>query len=310
MAQFPAADVKVILVPHVRRSEDVERAVHETGASGGILVHTLVNDELRRELVELAEAAGVTAIDLVGPLITRLSAALGQAPAGQPGLYRQQREAYFGRVEAIEFTVAHDDGQRLEELDRAEIVLVGVSRVGKTPLSIYLSVLGWKVANVPLIREQSPPPALFEVDRRRVVGLVIEPGQLIAHRQWRQRHRQWRHWRHPAELPLHRPGSDLGGDGGRAADLPAPRLRQCGHHRQADRGQRRRGDCARDAPAGDRCRLTRKPATATISVTPVAPPPGGQIDTAPAGDTRDKSPGYSGWPSPASSGAPRKHRPA
>jgi regulator of PEP synthase PpsR (kinase-PPPase family) len=117
-----------------------------------------------------------------------LSEVLGQQPAGKPGLYRQQREAYFARVEAIEFTVAHDDGLRVEDLPQADIVLAGVSRCGKTPLSMYLSVMGWKVANVPFILPVPPPEELLQADRRRVVGLTIEPGQLVAHRQWRQRH--------------------------------------------------------------------------------------------------------------------------
>jgi len=90
-------------------------------------------------------------------------------------------------VEAIEFTVAHDDGQKIDELSRAQIVLVGPSRAGKTPLSMYLSMLGWQVANVPLIPEIPPPDELFRMDRRRVVGLTIEPGQLITFRLARQR---------------------------------------------------------------------------------------------------------------------------
>ena len=123
----------------------------------------------------------------IGRLLSHLSGVLDQEPAGQPGLYRQLRQAYFDRVEAIEFTMAHDDGKNQQGWGRAEIILVGVSRVGKTPLSMYLAVRGWKVANVPLLPEIPPPPKLFELDRRRIVGLIIEPGQLIDHRQQRQR---------------------------------------------------------------------------------------------------------------------------
>ena len=94
--------------------------------------------------------------------------------------------AYFERIEAIEFSVAHDDGKRIGDLARAEIVLVGVSRVGKTPLAIYLSMLGWKVANVPFVPEVPPAAELWEIDRTRIVGLMIEPGQLIVHRKSRQ----------------------------------------------------------------------------------------------------------------------------
>jgi len=90
-------------------------------------------------------------------------------------------------VAAIEFAMAHDDGQNRDGWPQAEIVLTGVSRVGKTPLSMYLSILGWKVANVPLIKGISPPLELFQLDHRRVIGLSIEPGQLVIHRQQRQR---------------------------------------------------------------------------------------------------------------------------
>lgn len=146
------------------------------------------NGRLRSALVGLARERGVAAIDLMGELMEHLSEVLGQQPAGKPGLYRQQREAYFERVEAIEFAVAHDDGMRVEDLPRADIVLTGVSRCGKTPLGMYLSVMGWKVANVPFILQVPLPEELFRADRRRVVGLTIEPGQLVAHRRWRQRH--------------------------------------------------------------------------------------------------------------------------
>lgn len=187
LAQFRKA-VPVEVVSHVLSVEQVQEAVAQARSAGGIIAHTLVNEQLRHILTEIAAHEGVTAVDLIGPLLEQLTALLGEQPAGKPGLYRQQREKYFERVEAIEFSVAHDDGQRIEELPQAEIVLVGVSRAGKTPLSMYLSVMGWKVANVPLVPELPPPPMLLQVDPRRVVGLTIEPGQLIAHRRWRQAH--------------------------------------------------------------------------------------------------------------------------
>jgi regulator of PEP synthase PpsR (kinase-PPPase family) len=187
LAQFHRT-TPVTLVPHVRTFADLEQVVEQAANSGGTIVHTLVDTRLRCYLTDLAQTQHVPAIDLMGPLLERLTTVLGEQPAEKPGLYRQQREKYFERVAAIEFSVAHDDGQRIDELPQAEIVLVGVSRSGKTPLSMYLSVLGWKVANVPLIAELPPPPALLEIDHRRVVGLTIEPGQLIAYRKWRQSH--------------------------------------------------------------------------------------------------------------------------
>lgn len=187
LAQFAGA-VPLEIIPHLLSAEQVEAAVVRAGAAGGIVVHTMVDAGLRRTLAEAAARHGVVALDLMGPLLAQLTAASGGQPAGRPGLYRQQREKYFERVEAIEFSVAHDDGQHIDELAQAEIVLVGVSRAGKTPLSMYLSVMGWKVANVPLIPGLDPPAILSSVDPRRVVALTIEPMQLVAHRRWRQAH--------------------------------------------------------------------------------------------------------------------------
>lgn len=187
LAQF-RRPVPVVVVPHVRSAGDLAEVVQNAAASGGTIVHTLVNSHLRGALAQLAQACAVPAIDLMGLLLDRVAETTGEQPAEQPGLYRRQRVAYFERIAAIEFSVAHDDGQRISELSQAEIVLVGVSRSGKTPLSMYLAVMGWKVANVPLIREIPPPAELLEVDPRRVVGLTVEPGQLIAYRKWRQVH--------------------------------------------------------------------------------------------------------------------------
>jgi regulator of PEP synthase PpsR (kinase-PPPase family) len=187
LAQFQEVEVPVIIVPHVREVTQVEEVVNRAANSGGTIVHTLVDADLRQALVRLARDRNVVAIDPMSQLLSRLASILDQEPTGQPGLYRQLRQAYFDQIEAIEFAVGHDDGRNPDEWGQAEIVLVGISRVGKTPLSMYLSVRGWKVANVPLLTDVSPPPELFELDRRRVVGLTIDPGQLVAHRQQRQR---------------------------------------------------------------------------------------------------------------------------
>jgi regulator of PEP synthase PpsR (kinase-PPPase family) len=187
LAQFPDVEIPVIIVPHVRQVNQVEAAIDQAAKTGGTIIHTLVDVDLRRTLIRQARDQNVVAIDLMGRLLSRLADVLNQEPSGQPGMYRQLRQAYFDRVEAIEFTVAHDDGQLPQEWPLAEIMLVGMSRTGKTPLSMYLSVLGWKVANLPLLKDVPLPPELFQVDRRRVVGLIIEPGQLLHHRQERQR---------------------------------------------------------------------------------------------------------------------------
>lgn len=187
LAQFPECEVPVIIVPRVRHEEQIMDVVTRAKSTGGTIVHTLVDAQMRRTLIQLSQERGVVCIDLVGDLLSRLAEALGRAPIGRPGLYRQLHHAYFERVGAIEFAMAHDDGKQADGWPQADLVLVGVSRVGKTPLSMYLSVLGWKVANVPLVVGVPPPSALYQLDRRRVVGLDIEAGQLVIHRRQRQR---------------------------------------------------------------------------------------------------------------------------
>lgn len=186
LAQFKANDAALHVVADVERVVQVEDIVRRAEETGGIIVHTLVDATLRDALTETARAHNITAIDLIGPLLMVLTRVFQREPLGQPGLYRQLREDYFRRMEAIEFAVSHDDGRKPHELDQAEIILTGLSRSGKTPLSMYLSTRGWKTANVPLVPEMTPPEILFEVDARRVVGLYIAPANLISYRRRRQ----------------------------------------------------------------------------------------------------------------------------
>jgi regulator of PEP synthase PpsR (kinase-PPPase family) len=187
LAQFPDGGVPVVTIAHVHHRAQLEDAVAQAAATGGTIVHTMVEAALRRLLVQRAGEAGVVTIDLMGPLLEHLSVVLGKQPLGDPGLYRRLNQAYFDRVSAIDYAMVHDDGKDPAGWPEAEIVLVGVSRVGKTPLSMYLGVLGWKTANVPLIPDVEPPAALFHLDRRRVIGLVIDPVQLVSHRRERSR---------------------------------------------------------------------------------------------------------------------------
>ena len=186
LAQFPGSQVQVNTLANVHFPEQIDDILAQAKVSGAIVVHTLVNESLRLHLKEQAAAHAIPEIDLMGNLMEHLTDALEQKPVGQPGLYRQLNRAYFDRVAAIEYTMAHDDGKGAHTWDQAEIVLVGVSRVGKTPLSMYLSVLGWKVANIPLVPEVEPHPNLQLLDPQRVIGLAIEPGQSIAFRRERQ----------------------------------------------------------------------------------------------------------------------------
>jgi len=186
MAQFPNSSVRIETVGNIRKPEQITHAMNQAKEEGGLIIYTLVEDNLRQQLLAEAHTLGIQAIDLMGPLIHWLSAALNQEPLQEPGRYRQLHHEYFDRVHAIDFMLAHDDGKNQADWPQAEVLLVGVSRSGKTPLSAYLAVLGWKVANYPLVPEIPAPQALFDVDPKRVIGLTIDREQLLVFRRQRQ----------------------------------------------------------------------------------------------------------------------------
>lgn len=186
LAQFPENSARAQTIGNIRHPEQISNVLKQASMTGSFVVYTLVDEQLRSQLVKEAQALGVKTIDLMGPLIDWLSAALGREPLQQPGKYRQLHREYYDRVAAIDYTLMHDDGKNPEGWSQAEVVLVGVSRSGKTPLSLYLAVLGWKVANVPLVPEIPVADALFNLDSERVIGLVIDPEQLLVYRRQRQ----------------------------------------------------------------------------------------------------------------------------
>ncbi|MBE0568453.1 MAG: kinase/pyrophosphorylase [Deltaproteobacteria bacterium] len=188
LAQFPTTQLPVIVRNYVRNLKQVESAVKEAEADGGTVVHTLVEGGLREALIRLGRKRGVATIDLMGPLLEQVAGKTGGKPLEQPGLYRELRKDYFDRVDAIDFAVYHDDGGRPDGIPSADVVIIGVSRCGKTPLSMYLAVHGWKVANIPIIKDIPLPEELSRVDRRRVIGLSIEHQRLVEHRKKREEH--------------------------------------------------------------------------------------------------------------------------
>lgn len=182
LIQFPNNMVPVYIKPDVLNMEKVNEVVDLAVCSGGVVVHTMVDPEVRKVLIQACNEKNIRHFNLVGELSDYLSDLLKQPPISKPGLYRLQNIEYFQRVEAIEFTVNHDDGQHADKIENADIILTGVSRTGKTPLSIYLAMFGWKVANVPLVPGIDPPESLFKVDKNRVFALDISVRYLIAQR--------------------------------------------------------------------------------------------------------------------------------
>ena len=169
----------------VRTEQQLVEIIRRAAAENAIIVHTLISEELRLIVLSHCREVNVLSVDLIGPLLSRLSEMLHAVPLGQPGMLRPFDAQNVQRIEAINFAVKHDDGQHVEDIDQAEIVLVGISRTGKTPLSIFLAYRGWRVANVPLISGLNPPASIFKLPRNRVVGLVANPERLTLLRQSR-----------------------------------------------------------------------------------------------------------------------------
>lgn len=228
-------EVRGYLLEHARHHEEV------LGDDRMLVMYTLVNADIREPLQGfLAEHPNIVAVDVLTAAVAAVSEMSGMEPVGKPGMLRVVDHNYFKRIGALEFTIAHDDGQNPEDLTKADIVLLGVSRSSKTPLSIYLAQQGLRVANVPLDPTTEPPSQIYDVDRTRLFGLMITPEVLLDIR-----------------AQAHQEGGGEG-RGGQFAMLaknyadpeyiyrdlesqPAPHA-PARLHRRAHRGPRRRGD--------------------------------------------------------------------
>lgn len=180
-------DFKVRTFGEIRHESQVRRILERAGEVGALVIFTLVHEPLTRMLQDRAKQLGVPTLDLLGPLIQSISTRYRVKPQYRPGVLHGFSDDYFRRVEAVEFAVRHDDGANLHTLFEAELVLTGVSRTGKTPLSMYLAQRGFKTGNVPLIPGMDPPRELLEIDPNRVFGLVVDSATLVGIRKARLR---------------------------------------------------------------------------------------------------------------------------
>lgn len=188
LSQFKKKDMIITRISNVRTEEHIRSIVKDAVELKGLIVYTLVSERLRNALKEEAYKYEVLTIDIIGPILDTLTSYLGKSPQAKPGLIHKVDELYFKRIEAIEFTVKHDDGQNLRTIGEADIVLVGVSRSTKTPLSVYLAKEGWKVANIPIVLDIALPHELFFMNQSKIVGLTVDPEKLSNIRRVRLRH--------------------------------------------------------------------------------------------------------------------------
>ena len=193
-AQFGETNPNIEVLPHVRNFEDVKTFIDEHGElhkkmSGDerlLIFYTLVDGDLRKQLSDYAaRKPNVVAVDLMTEAMEAIAKLSGLTPSKRPGGLHVADQHYFKRIEAIEFTIDHDDGRNPHEMHQADIVLLGVSRSSKTPTSIYLAQQGYKVSNVPLDPSTEPPSQIFEVDSTRIFGLMTTSDVLVGIRQRR-----------------------------------------------------------------------------------------------------------------------------
>lgn len=178
VAQFEHDGIRLERLPKIESPAQLRSVVKSHCGTWCIFLYTLVDAELRAEMETLCEE-GVNGVDLLGPAVKLVGRVTGLVASGEAGAVRRTDEEYFTRIEAMEFAVKHDDGRNAEGLVDADIVLLGVSRTSKTPLAMYLAFKGYRVANVPLAPGVTPPDEIFDLDPRRVFGLVTNAETLM-----------------------------------------------------------------------------------------------------------------------------------
>lgn len=176
LVQFQPGRASIYRLPQVRSCQQLAGLVREVSHGNAVIAYTLVLPEYRETLENEARKFNIQTVDLLGPLISRISALTGTAPMSQPGRLHLLDETYFRRIEAVDFAIRFDDGKNPDGITQADVVLTGVSRTSKTPNCMYLAHhYGLKAANVPIVSGVEPPLALFQINPRKIVGLHIDP---------------------------------------------------------------------------------------------------------------------------------------
>ena len=185
LLQFESPHVNLVRKANVRRAQTVANLIEQAAADGAVVFYTLVSDEARDAMHVAAQKHMVPAVDLLGPVLVSLFDLFNSMPRSAPGMLYKSNQAHFDRIDAVEYTLAHDDGCRSHELADADVVIVGVSRTSKSTTCFYLAYRGIRAANVPLVGDTEPPAELLEVDPRRVIGFTVNPHRLRSVREAR-----------------------------------------------------------------------------------------------------------------------------
>ncbi|MAX66665.1 MAG: pyruvate, water dikinase regulatory protein [Bacteriovoracaceae bacterium] len=183
ITQFQSKEIFFTRYKNVRTKEHIDAIFQEAAIHHDMVIYTIVSPQLRKYVHEISKKEHVRSVDLLGPILTSFANVFEVEPDYQPGLLHAVNDKYYEKVAAVEFTLNHDDGRNLKSLDECDVVLVGISRTSKTPLSIYLSMEGLKVVNIPIILGMPLPENIYAIDQRKIFGLTIDPDALREIRQ-------------------------------------------------------------------------------------------------------------------------------
>ncbi|MEA1940488.1 MAG: pyruvate, water dikinase regulatory protein [Candidatus Caldatribacteriota bacterium] len=178
-SQFVSDNIRVKLFAHIESIKDIKGIIEKIEKEKSMIIYTIIKPELKLFLKEESEKRSIVSFDLIGPIIENIERISKISPKLEPGIIRKYDKEYFKRMEAMEFTVKYDSCQGELDLSKADLVILGVSRTSKTPLSMYLAHKGVKVANIILDYEFEPPSGIFDLPKEKVIGLRIEPDKLI-----------------------------------------------------------------------------------------------------------------------------------
>ncbi|HKD47139.1 MAG TPA: pyruvate, water dikinase regulatory protein [Rhizomicrobium sp.] len=179
LAQFEGADVQIHSYALVRSEHQLQRSVDHIAISPGLVFFTLVNPRLREMLLIRCGSLNIACVDVMERPVTELSKFLGIAETHRPGGQHEVDQRYLARIEALNFTIQHDDGQSLDTIRDAEVILVGASRTSKTPTCVYLAIRGIRAANIPLVPGMGVPSVLSQANSPLIVGLWVSPDRLV-----------------------------------------------------------------------------------------------------------------------------------
>ena len=178
LIQFPDQNPDIVTYPDIRYKRKIKNIVKDAKICEALIVYTLVDNKLGETMKKECEKLDVDYVDLIGDTINKMSKLFSKEPLQTPGLFNKINHEYFQRIDAVQFTFKHDDGARIEDINKADIILLGVSRTFKTPLSVYLSYKGYFVINIPIIKDIQPTNLLNSVDPKKVFCLTTNPNKL------------------------------------------------------------------------------------------------------------------------------------